>query len=105
MSQWKKIIFCSVMATLNVIPLCFVLWRVGDSIYNINSSEISNELKNVNFQIGKLNVLMNNISESLNNLDFNSLADRINTSVYSLTNSLSGYNNYSPSAINYPNIP
>ena len=55
MSQWKKIIFCSVMATLNVIPLCFVLWRVGDSIYNINSSEISNELKNVNFQMQDIN--------------------------------------------------
>ncbi len=82
MEKWKKqILCCGLIALVNVVPVCYVLWRLGDTIRDLDTEEISTSLEQIHDEMGKIGNLLSDISSSLGSLDLDAFGDRINTTI------------------------
>jgi hypothetical protein len=103
MEKWKKQVLCfGLIAVLTATPVCYVLLRLGDSISQINTGQISDSLDQVQDRIRNLNGLMAAISESLKSIDLDAFGDRINTTIQRMTVSLDASNSIPRSDLSNP---
>lgn len=103
MEKWKKQVLCvGLIAVLTMTPVCYVLWRLGDSINQIDTSQISDSLDQVQDRLENLNGLMVAISESLKSIDLDAFGDRINTTIQRMTVSLDTSNSIPPFDLSNP---
>ena len=98
----KQVLCFGLIAVLTVTPVCYVLLRLGDSISQINTGQISDSLDQVQDLIRNLNGLMAAISESLKSIDLDAFGDRINTTIQRMTVSLDASNSIPPSDLSNP---
>ncbi len=64
-----------------MVPVCYVLWRLGDTIRDLDTEEISTSLEQIHDEMGKIGNLLSDISSSLGSLDLDAFGDRINTTI------------------------
>lgn len=82
--ETKTVLFCYCLSFITVAPLCYILWRVSNSIYELEIPSLITTLEKVAIEMGNLDTINDSllkIKESFNTEQLNTIMYKLNTTL------------------------